>query len=194
MDDLTVEKIAQVDPSVLATRRGFEILLLALQAGTIQEVDYPAAQRLRLCERLLEAACEPSETSSQSIATAIASEAAQADVWLSVAKGRKSVPVRLRSPVAANGPLPVLHPKLPLAAVALGGGNRVSQAAPLVGIRWFVAAGEEDFGRGGAVQLHQSLTAANVPSTYRVYADVEHMVIVQAAIDDVFAFLDALAP
>jgi len=46
-------------------------------------------------------------------------------------------------------------------------------------------------GRSGAQQLHKSLVAAQVQSTYRKYSDVEHMVIVQAAIDDVFEFLDA---
>lgn len=84
-----------------------------------------------------------------------------------------------------------LHPQLPLAAVALGGGGRAKQPEALQGIAWFIGAGEQDFGRSGAQQLHKSLAAAQLPSIYRDYKDVEHMVIVQAAIDDVFQFLDA---
>ena len=53
-----------------------------------------------------------------------------------------------------------------------------------------VAAGEQDFGRSGARQLHRSLTDAGIQSQYKDYPEVEHLVIVQAAIDDSFKFLD----
>ncbi len=83
-----------------------------------------------------------------------------------------------------------LHPEIPAAAVALGGGNRVPDATTLKPITWFIAAGSEDLGKGGAKQVQKSLEAAGVTSTWHEYHDVEHMVIVQAAIDDVFQFLE----
>ncbi len=84
------------------------------------------------------------------------------------------------------------HPSLPIAAVALGGGSRMAVRDPSQAPKahWFVAAGEQDFGRSGARQLHRSLTDAGLQSQYRDYPDVEHLVIVQAAIDDSFKFLD----
>jgi hypothetical protein len=66
----------------------------------------------------------------------------------------------------------------------------MTDAARAASIRFLVGAGDQDFGRGGAIQLHRSLAAAGVDSRYIEYAAVEHMVIVQAAIDDVFRFLD----
>jgi pimeloyl-ACP methyl ester carboxylesterase len=83
-----------------------------------------------------------------------------------------------------------IRPHVPRAAVALGGGNRMADPARAASIRFFVGAGDQDFGRGGAIQLHRSLAAAGVDSRYIEYPAVEHMVIVQAAIDDVFRFLD----
>ena len=66
----------------------------------------------------------------------------------------------------------------------------MANAERVQSIHWFVGAGDQDFGRSGATQLHKSLEAAGVQSEYHDYRDVEHMVIVQAAIDDVFRFLD----
>ncbi|MBL8819609.1 MAG: dienelactone hydrolase family protein [Planctomyces sp.] len=84
------------------------------------------------------------------------------------------------------------HPELPLAAAALGGGRRFSTKEPQKHSRiiWFVAAGDEDFGKQGARQLHEGLRNAGVRSSFKIYPDVEHLVVVQAAIDDVFAFYD----
>ncbi|MFN5534525.1 MAG: alpha/beta fold hydrolase, partial [Planctomyces sp.] len=78
------------------------------------------------------------------------------------------------------------------AAAALGGGGRLTTAAAatLKPVRWYVAAGTEDFGRAGAMQLHRSLSAAGVTSEYHDFPNVEHLVIVQAAINDVFRFFD----
>lgn len=83
-----------------------------------------------------------------------------------------------------------LHPQLIKAAVALGGGARLGDAEPLRPVRWFVGAGDADFGRSGAASLARSLEKSSVPVIYREYQNVEHMVIVQAALDDVFKFLD----
>ena len=85
-----------------------------------------------------------------------------------------------------------LHPEIPKAAVALGGGGQIreSDVKTFAATPWFIAAGKEDFGRRGAIQLHQSLLDAGGNSRYKDYEDVEHLVIVQAAIDDTFQFLE----
>lgn len=82
------------------------------------------------------------------------------------------------------------QPELFRAAAALGGGSGVRNADRLGTIAWFSGAGELDFGKGGAAALARSLKSASIPVTYKEYPDVEHMIIVQAALDDVFAFLD----
>ncbi|XZE54184.1 hypothetical protein SH139x_000135 [Planctomycetaceae bacterium SH139] len=85
------------------------------------------------------------------------------------------------------------HPQLPTAAVALGGGGRPGRRAGESKIPWFIAAGEFDFGRSGAKSLSNQLRKTAAKVTYREYPQVEHMVIVQAALDDVFQFLDQQA-
>lgn len=82
------------------------------------------------------------------------------------------------------------QPELFKAAAALGGGSGVRNADRLGTIAWFSGAGALDFGKSGAAALARSLKSASIPVTYKEYADVEHMIIVQAALDDVFAFLD----
>lgn len=275
LEQSLVAAYGKMNDTLFASLSDAVVLLRAMQAGTVQEIDFPAARRLRFCEAMLEAQHEDNRDLKDSqLATCIATEASENDVWLSLAVGRKNVAVRLRAPAEAALPLPVLflfhgaggsenmffetygagrvveeglkrgwlvvaprqglfglsldvkaqldvleglfeidrsqvlllghsmgagqviretglHPQLPLAAVALGGGGRAKQPEALQDIAWFIGAGEQDFGRSGAQQLHESLTAAQVPSIYRDYPDVEHMVIVQAAIDDVFQFLDA---
>jgi predicted esterase len=275
LEQALVDAFGKMDDTLFASLGDSVALLRSMQAGTVQEIDYPAARRLRFCEAMLKThhASQPTAEGSQ-LANCIVTEASETDVWLSLAIGRKNVPVRLRAPREVAAPLPVLflfhgaggsenmffetygagraveeglkrgwlvvaprqglfglsldvkamldvldglfeidrsqvflighsmgagqvirqaglHPQLPLAAVALGGGGRPRQPEAMKDITWFVGAGEQDFGRSGAQQLHKSLTAAKVTSTYRDYPDVEHMVIVQAAIDDVFQFLDA---
>lgn len=255
----------KLDDTVRATIRDSEAVLKSMQAGRVQETDYPADERLRMCDALLLPEAQAREVFSNL--------ARQSDTWLSLAVGRKSVPVRVRAPANSAHPLPVLfvfhgaggsenmffetygagrvigegvrrgwlvvaprqslfglsldiaamldaleqnfdidraqvmllghsmgagqvlrqaglHPDLPFAAVALGGGSRMANAERVQSIHWFVGAGDQDFGRSGAMQLHKSLEAAGVRSEYHDYRDVEHMVIVQAAIDDVFRFLD----
>jgi pimeloyl-ACP methyl ester carboxylesterase len=82
------------------------------------------------------------------------------------------------------------QPELFRAAAALGGGSGVRNADRLGSIAWFSGAGALDFGKSGAAALARSLKSASIPVIYKEYADVEHMIIVQAALDDVFAFLD----
>ncbi len=82
------------------------------------------------------------------------------------------------------------NPELPIAVVALGGGRGQRDAKPLSSTPWFVAAGEKDFGRSGARSLFQSLESVDANATYKEYPNTEHLVIVQAALDDAFMFLD----
>lgn len=81
---------------------------------------------------------------------------------------------------------------LPSAVVALGGGGRLGSREPGAA-PWFVAAGDRDFGKSGARNLANELTAKGKTVQWKEYPQTEHMVIVQAAIDDVFAFLDSIA-
>lgn len=259
------DPVRKLDDTVRATVRDTLAILKSMQAGKVQETDYPAYERLTMCEALL----RPEATARD----VLSGQARQSDTWLSLAVGRKSVPVRVRAPAISDHPCPVLfvfhgaggsenmffetygagrvidegvqrgwlvvaprqslfglpldiaamldvleqnfdtdrtqvmlmghsmgagqvvrqaglHPELPVAAVALGGGSRMPNAEKVKSIHWFVAAGDQDFGRSGATQLHKSLEAAGVQSDYHDYPDVEHMVIVQAAIDDAFRFFD----
>ncbi len=83
-------------------------------------------------------------------------------------------------------------PNLPAAAVAIGGGRRIAAPDGAGNFPWFVAAGQYDFGRPGAKALADSLEKAGKNVVYRDYADIEHLVIVQAALDDVFSFFDSI--
>ena len=84
------------------------------------------------------------------------------------------------------------NPTLPVAAIALGGGGRMpsSDAKRSQQLAWFIGAGDQDFGLAAAQQLNQSLTASEIKSRFKVYANIEHLVVVQAAIDDSFDFFD----
>ncbi len=87
-----------------------------------------------------------------------------------------------------------LHPTLPRAVVAIGGGGRPRALEAASQIPWFIAAGSLDFGKSGAKSLSQSLQRAGGQQiVYREYPDVEHMVIVQAALPEAFSFLDKVA-
>lgn len=86
-----------------------------------------------------------------------------------------------------------LHPDSVAAAVALGGGAAAPGSERTRRVPWFVAAGSADFGRPGAAALARRLADAGVTVDHREYPDVEHMVIVQAALDDVFGFLDSVS-
>lgn len=78
----------------------------------------------------------------------------------------------------------------PLAVAALGGGNRVRDIDPFRGINYWIAAGAEDFGRRGALAFYQSLQTAEIDSQYREWESVEHLAIVQVALEEVFQFFD----
>ena len=79
----------------------------------------------------------------------------------------------------------------PTAVAALGGGRAVSQPELLKSVPFFVAAGSDVFGRPGAQALAESLRSAGGNASYRDYPNVEHLAIVQVALDDVFEFFDS---
>jgi pimeloyl-ACP methyl ester carboxylesterase len=258
----------EAPPTSRATVAAILAMLEALAASRGQETDFPAARMLHFAESLAAAGAAP--------ATTIAAAARGADLWLTLSDGRGEVPVRLRAPADATGPLPVLflhhgaggsenmffetcgagraatlgvergwlvvaprqglfglsldvaamldvlgdsfdidrtrvflvghsmgagqvakqvglHPEAVAAAVALGGGAAAPAGEKAKQVTWFVAAGAADFGRPGAAALAKRLEAAGATVDFREYPDVEHMVIVQAALDDVFRFLDSVA-
>ncbi|MDG2014574.1 MAG: hypothetical protein P8J33_13785, partial [Pirellulaceae bacterium] len=80
-------------------------------------------------------------------------------------------------------------------AVAAVGGGRPTKIANLdaqaLQTQFFVAAGSNDFGRGGALGLHNALERQAVDSTWQEYAETEHLGIVQICLEDVFEFFDA---
>ncbi len=82
----------------------------------------------------------------------------------------------------------------PQAAVVLGGGGKSKNVASIKDTPWLVAAGELDFGRSMAKGLVDALQRLNCRCEYKEYAAVEHLLVVQAALDDVFAFLDQVKP
>lgn len=84
-----------------------------------------------------------------------------------------------------------LHPKLPKGAAVIGGGSSVRDAKSLASIAWYVSAGQLDFGRSGAMAFHQSMKSVNAPRlVYQEFEGIEHLVIVQACLDDLFKYFD----
>lgn len=75
------------------------------------------------------------------------------------------------------------------AVVAIGGGGRANRSAALQQVPFWIAAGARDFGKPGAKALADRLSDWGCPVEYREYPDIEHMVIVQAALDDATEFL-----
>lgn len=86
------------------------------------------------------------------------------------------------------------HPGKFAAVAALGGGGKVRKPEAFAGLPVFVGVGEKDFANRGAKATRDAI--AKVPGeklTFKEYPDVEHMVIVRAAVDDVFAVFDQAA-
>jgi predicted esterase len=82
------------------------------------------------------------------------------------------------------------RPELFRAAVALGGGGSVGRGPQPTGPAWRVAAGEFDFGKGGAARLAEDLRQAGAEVAYHEIPAVEHLVVVQAALPAAFQFLE----
>lgn len=79
------------------------------------------------------------------------------------------------------------------AVVALGGGGRVPPRTRLYGRAFFVGVGALDFARAGALTLREALGRTEAAVHFVEYPDTEHLAIVQRALPDVFAWLDAIA-
>jgi len=82
------------------------------------------------------------------------------------------------------------HPQWVRGVAALGGGGGVIASEAIRKVPFYVGAGDRDFGKSGAKRLSQQLERLGCEVEYREYRDIEHMVIVQAALDDVFSFFD----
>lgn len=78
------------------------------------------------------------------------------------------------------------------AVAALGGGGSVRRSEALAKLPFLVGVGSRDFALGQAKALHANLQRATAASTLREYPGVEHLAIVQVALDDVFAWFDTI--
>lgn len=77
------------------------------------------------------------------------------------------------------------------AVAALGGGGGIRQSDKLKTLPFFIGVGAEDFALSGARSLRDNLKRAEVKGIeYREYPDVEHLLVVQLALKEVFAFFD----
>lgn len=87
-----------------------------------------------------------------------------------------------------------LTPERFTAIAALGGGRPISVSEAMKAPAYFVGIGTKDFAYRGAKALGDALKAAQVPHlTYKEYPDVEHLMIVQISLDDVFHFFEEAA-
>ncbi len=85
-------------------------------------------------------------------------------------------------------------PEMFAAVAALGGGGSVKRSSALAQLPYYVAAGSQDFALGGARRLADNLRSAGAERVeFKEYADVEHLLIVQEALPEVFRFFDAAA-
>jgi pimeloyl-ACP methyl ester carboxylesterase len=83
------------------------------------------------------------------------------------------------------------HPTRFAAVAALGGGGRVRASEDLKRLPFYVAVGSQDFALRGAKLLKEGLDKAGCDRVvWKEHANIEHLVIVQAALPDVFAFFD----
>src|SRR5262249_25455194 len=77
---------------------------------------------------------------------------------------------------------------------ALASGGAVREVTALAELPFFIAVGKEDFAYPNARKLAFDLKKAGVNSVrFREYPELEHLLIVQEALPDVFAFFDELA-
>lgn len=84
------------------------------------------------------------------------------------------------------------------AVAALGGGGSPRPAKDQVeafkALPFYVGVGEKDFARGQAETLAKNLKKLEVSQvTFKQYAGIEHMIIVQEALPEVFRFFDEVA-
>lgn len=78
-----------------------------------------------------------------------------------------------------------------LAVAALGGGGGFKASPEVKRVRFFVGCGERDFALNGARNLHRMLVKAGVThAVFQVLPQVEHLIVVQLALPDVFRFFE----
>lgn len=87
-----------------------------------------------------------------------------------------------------------LTPERFTAIAALGGGRPIAVNEAMKAPAYFVGIGTNDFAFRGAKALGDALKAAQVPHlTYKEYPEVEHLMIVQISLNDVFRFFEEAA-
>jgi pimeloyl-ACP methyl ester carboxylesterase len=75
------------------------------------------------------------------------------------------------------------------AVAALGGGGGFKSSDALRGVRFFVGCGDRDFTLTASRGLHRLLEKAGVKkAVFKEYAGVEHLIVVQLALPEVFTF------
>lgn len=80
------------------------------------------------------------------------------------------------------------------ALAALGGGGQIQPDSAIADLPFFIGAGSEDFALANARRLESALKTRQVKRiVMREYPDVEHLVVVQVALPDVFRFLDEVS-
>ncbi len=83
------------------------------------------------------------------------------------------------------------HPGFYAAVAALGGGGVVKPSEALKKLPYYVAVGSEDFALSGAERLVANLRKAGADRLeFREFPDVEHLLIVQESLPEVFRFFD----
>jgi predicted esterase len=81
----------------------------------------------------------------------------------------------------------------PAAVALLGGGGAVTSQARWKDLPLMIGVGELDFGRMMASRTRPAAERAGSRLMYKEYAGVEHLSIVQCALDDVFTWLDKVS-
>lgn len=77
------------------------------------------------------------------------------------------------------------------AVAALGGGGRVRKSEAFENVPVFVGVGDQDFALRSAKALNKSLSDSAVRNViYKEYPNVEHLLIVREALDDVFEWFE----
>lgn len=86
------------------------------------------------------------------------------------------------------------HPERIRAVAALGGGGGFRASEGVQAVRFFVGVGEHDFALTGAGNLNRQLVKAGVKQVvFKTYPAIEHLMVVQHALPELFAFLDEAA-
>lgn len=82
------------------------------------------------------------------------------------------------------------HPGRFAAVAALGGGGAVTTPEAVKGTRFFIGCGKLDFALETGRRLRKALDAAGAPVTLKEYDNVEHLLIIREAAEDVFKFFE----